>query len=161
MPMNYSVKGDQWMGLVWMLIGFFVILGSLNLGMGELRQPGPGFSPLVWGTLLAGLGVIIILKSRKKEQGEGDAKKEGVEIFSSANRKTLFCSVAIMLGYILLFEPLGFIISTFLFFFSLMKLTRPGQWIIPFLISIASSAGAYLVFSWSLKCQLPEGFWGF
>lgn len=38
--------------LTWAVLGALVILGSLDLGTGSLREPGPGFWPLISGLMI-------------------------------------------------------------------------------------------------------------
>jgi len=154
-------KADRVAGLIWLLLGMFLCLESVELKLGEFHKPGPGFTPFLWGALLGGLGLILVIAGPAGGIGEGKPGLEGKGFLSKGNRKTLLCTMGVVLGYILLFEPLGFIPATLLFFFSLAKLTRPGQWLFPLLFSAGSVSVAYLVFSLWLKCQLPEGILGF
>ena len=71
------------------------------------------------------------------------------------NRKTLLWGFLIFLGYILVFERIGFPLSSFIFFFLLFKLTAPQKWLMPSVLSAGAVMVSYLVFSVWLKIPLP------
>lgn len=59
---------DLWWGGILALLGLAVaIYAALSYDIGTLRQMGPGFFPLVLGSLLAVLGVLILLPALVRE----------------------------------------------------------------------------------------------
>ena len=71
-------------------------------------------------------------------------------------------TVVILFGYILVLEPLGFLVTTFVSLLLLFKLSEPRKWVTPVLLSGVTAVLSYLVFSVWLQCQLPKGvlrFW--
>ena len=71
-------------------------------------------------------------------------------------------TVAILLGYILLLEPLGFLLTTFVCLLFLFKLSEPRRWVMPTILSACTATLSYLIFSVWLQSQLPKGllkFW--
>jgi putative tricarboxylic transport membrane protein len=65
--------------------------------------------------------------------------------------------MVILFGYIVLLEPLGFLLTTFLCLLPLFKLSEPERWVRPLVLSCSIAILSYLVFSVWLQCQLPKG----
>jgi putative tricarboxylic transport membrane protein len=154
-------KGNRMSGLIWVVIGIAVCIGAIQLGLGHLHNPGTGLSPFMSGSLLVFLGIILLFTGVSKKSGKEDHVYERKGIVVKGNQKILFLTLLVLVGYILLFEFLGFSLSTFFFFFSLCKLTRPKRWLMPLLFSGSSVILSYLIFSVWLKAQLPAGIVGF
>lgn len=149
-------KSDRVIGFIWLVVGISFCAGSIGLKLWDLQKPGPGFLPFLSGSLLILLGLILLFSPSTKESA-AEKKEEGPAVRTKENRRRLISSFSILLGYILLFEPLGFFFSTFLFFFFLFKLTEPKRWLIPSMASGATVILSYLVFSVWLKVTLPPG----
>jgi len=60
-----------------------------------------------------------------------------------------------------LMEPLGFLPTSFLFLFLLFKITKPGSWLEPFILSGATAVATYYVFSVWLRVPFPRGMLAF
>jgi hypothetical protein len=69
-------------------------------------------------------------------------------------------TLAGLLGYALLLEPLGFILCTLIFMIVLLAFVEPQRWFLVLLVSIATTTASYLIFQLWLKSQLPSGFLG-
>jgi hypothetical protein len=95
-----------------------------------------------------------ILKKLKRLKAEKPAlsfrgfKEVGLLVFS-------------LLGFISLLELLGFTLCTLLFMAFLLKVVGFQEWKTVILGSLFTSVGAFLLFQWVLKCQLPTGIMGF
>lgn len=150
------LKDDEVFGLIWFIAGLVTSIGALKLELGVLEKPGPGFMPFLLGLALAVLGLVLMLMAvithLTTEQGE---RKE--EVFERDNLTRLLFVVAILLGYIVLFDYVGFVSSSFLFFFLLLKYLTPKKWLEPLIISGSAVLISYLVFCVWLKAQLPGG----
>jgi putative tricarboxylic transport membrane protein len=154
-------KGDRVGGIVWFVLGVGLCVGAIRLSLGSLHNPGPGFTPFLSGSLLGIFGLILVCSRSSKEMMPQQETKEVGATPVSENRKRLIWTIFTLLVYILLFEALGFLLSTFLFFVSLFKLTNPGGWRAPLMLSAGSVVATYIVFSIWLKCQLPAGILAF
>jgi putative tricarboxylic transport membrane protein len=151
------LNSDQVCGVIWFLIGLSMCIGSFKLSLGEIHNPGPGFMPFLTGAVLALLGLVLILLAivRKLRREEGG---EGKEIFFvRENRKRFLISTATLLGYTVLFEPIGYLLSTFIFFYIMIKLMTPKGWLMPLVLSGSATILGYLVFTVWLKAQFPKG----
>lgn len=145
---------DRIGGLIWLALGIYLCHEAITLNIGGLHKPGPGFTPLLAGASLIVFGLVLIFFFDSEEPGEkGGSKLKGRG--GEENRKTLLISFVIFVGYILVFERIGFSLSTFFFFFLLFKLTDPKRWLMPSVISASAVILSYLVFSVWLKTPLP------
>ncbi len=143
-------------GVIWIVIGVFLCIASIELRLGDLRNPGPGFMPFIAGVFFAVFGIILRLQASPKEidkKGRSPIEK----IRSAWNRKELVFTLLALLGYILLLTPLGFIFTTFLFLFFLFKTMEPKRWFLPLISSLSLTIFTYLIFTIWLKCQFPRG----
>ncbi len=138
-------------GLIWFVLGLGLCIESIKLGFGELGNPGAGFMPFISGTFLGLSGLTLTLPSILRRTGEG--KSEGLK----ANWKDFLFTLLALFAYSLFLEPLGFLLSTFLFLFFLFKLGEPKKWFMPLVLSISTIILSYLIFSVFLKCQFPRG----
>jgi len=117
--------------------------------------------PFLAGACLGLFGLALIFLPSSEESGVEKEETKGKDAEVRANQKKLLFAFLTLVGYILFFEPLGFFLSTFVFFFLLFKLTDPKRWLMPSVLSISSVFLSYLIFSVWLKCSLPVGILNF
>lgn len=151
-------------GLIWVLMGIGICLGSIKLKLGDFHTPGAGFLPFFSGVLLGIFGLILmlsmLLSQEREEKNEVDGKDRTKRHWRSFLNPSL--TMVILFGYILMLEPLGFLLTTFVCLLLLFKLSEPKKWVTPLALSGATAVLSYLVFSVWLQCQLPKGllrFW--
>jgi putative tricarboxylic transport membrane protein len=151
-------------GLIWVLLGIGICIGSVTLRLGDFHTPGAGFLPFVAGVLLGIFGLILmfstLISQAREEKDAGD--QEGLTKRGWGRFLNPSLTVAILFGYILLLEPLGFLLTTFVCLLTLFKLSEPKRWVTPLILSGTTAVLSYLVFSVWLQCQLPKGllrFW--
>lgn len=158
-------KHDVVGGLIWVILGICLCVESIKLKiiLGGFHIPGAGFMPFLAGTLLGILGFILIFCGTFK--GLRKDKEVKVEkIFVKNNWKHFLnplLNLLILIAYVLLLEPLGFLLTTFLFLFLLLKLSMPKQWLVPLVLSISAVIISHLVFSIWLQCHFPRGIFRF
>ena len=149
-------------GGIWLLVGAGFCLGSLKLKIGGLHNPGAGFIPFLVGVLLMAFGLIMILsflfgfRTRREKNGKGEGGKEYL-----VNLRAPFLTLLILTGYVILLEPVGFLLTTFLCLFLLFKISDPKRWLLPVGLSLGTVVISYLVFSVWLKNPFPRGILGF
>jgi putative tricarboxylic transport membrane protein len=149
-------------GLVWLMLGIGLCIGSVKLKLGGFHTPGPGFMPFLSGALLGIFGLILIFPTARSGEGEEAKEKETSVIWNWKKLISPFLTLLILFLYLLLLEPLGFILTTFICLFFLFKLSEPRKWMRPVILSVCTSITSYLVFSVWLQCQFPRGlikFW--
>lgn len=154
-------KGDLTTALILEVLGFWVIIESYNMGLGTLKNPGSGLLPFLLGILLCLLAIPICissLKDLKKINIVAADKKEVV--MNWLHFKDVILITAFFVGYFLILDFVGFVISTFLFLFGLFWIGYPKRWLLVFTATSLSVALSYLIFVVFLKISFPLGFWG-
>jgi putative tricarboxylic transport membrane protein len=150
-------KNDLIPGVIWLGLGMAVAVIAYNLKLGTLRNPGPGLMPFFLGIILSICSLPIIVRSfliikRKKKQGD-EGMWSGVEF-----RKLIFVLTS-LLGYTMLLEKIGFVLTTFLLLLSLFKTINSQKWSWVLIQSGLTVLITFLIFSVFLKVELPWGLW--
>ena len=146
-------------GLVfWLVIAAIVMISSWNLGLGEYKNPGPGFFPF-WSALL--LGVLSLSMAGKIYLQKGAVAIGGrVDLWKDLNWGKNTIVIAALFAYCLILPTLGYLLSTMalmmvLFYVGKMKLRAV---IAGAMLAVLLS---YFIFLYGLKTPLPRGIWGF
>jgi hypothetical protein len=152
-------KQDLISGLIWVFLGGIICVGSVNLRLGNLQRPGPGFLPFLSGTFLILFGLMLGVYPIFKGIAKGGTNDK--EIWTTMNWKSFSFTLLALLGYAFLLEFMGFYSSAFVFLFFLFKFKEPKKWVIPFITAGITVTVSYIIFSVWLKCQFPRGLIGF
>lgn len=145
------VKADRWIGFLFALFSFYVCVESVRLGLGTYQQPGAGFVPFCAGVILGVLSLALIFLAFVR-----DAKK--AETWHNPDR-ILMVFLAI-LGFTLLLEWLGFILSALLLIWFLLKVVERRGWTFSVGVALLVAGASYVVFDVWLRAQLPAGILG-
>jgi len=148
-----KIRYDRVGGVIWMALGTALGIGSIKLGLGTLHRPGPGFMPFLAGSLLGLLGLALLLSKTQ----EGSEKKRGEEISLRKFWEKGVYALIVSFLYILLLEPLGFLIATLLLIFALQKIMGARKWFVPISISFLAVGVSYLIFIVWLRISFPSG----
>jgi hypothetical protein len=145
-----ALKGELAFAALFAALGLYWIGGSLELPIWSGFAPDSGFLPLVYGVLLTGLSIAVMVMLF-------------VSPVEEVEREPLFKSLLILGGLVVsvsLLGVLGFVIPLFgmmLFYYAYVER-------LPLLRSIVVAAGTIaflvLVFEHWLKIPLPLGPWG-
>ena len=146
---------DRASGLIWMVLGVALGIGSLRLGFGTFHKPGPGFMPFLTGCLLALLGLLLAFLSTPGFPKHPVETEDRVSLKSFLGKGAF--SLVVSFVYVLLLDPLGFVLATFLLIFSLLKIMGTRKWAAPLLISILTVVASYLIFEVWLRINFPKG----
>lgn len=124
------------------------------------------FIPRLWGTALLILSIILIirgLRTRKNEIAAG--KQNSIEILGILKEKReVILSFAMLTVYIIMMEPVGFLISTALYIDIQTMILTPKEkrnFIKPLLVAILFACVIDSVFVQFLNVMLPAGLIGF
>jgi putative tricarboxylic transport membrane protein len=130
-------------GAVAMLIfGLFWVWIASGLGLTRDGGPGPGFFPLVLGLIVATLAAINILRPE-------------VDRIELPQLRRILLILAALVGYAILLEPLGYVVSTaLLLLFLFAALAERRQWWQP-VSALVVSCATYYVFRLVLSVPLP------
>jgi len=126
---------------------------SLNLSLGNIHNPGPGFVPFFLGLSLAFLSVLafFIPDLRMNEEAFWDSWRRG---------KNILLIFAGLIVYLLLFQTLGFLVNTFWMIIYLMKLAGAEGYRKSILVSILAMVVLYIIFYRLLIIPFPRGILG-
>jgi putative tricarboxylic transport membrane protein len=140
---------------------FFLVLG-LAYGAGALALPdalfGNPWEPKVYPLIISAgmiLVSIFLMAAELKKQKAGKAEAKAEFKMGSEGKIVAFVSVLSIL-YMLAFERLGYIISTFLFIEAIMLYISKGKkMLVPTLIAAFFAVGVYFLFGKVLAITLP------
>ena len=130
-------------GAVAMLVfGLFWVWIASGLGLTRESGPGPGFFPMVLGLIVATLAAINILRPE-------------VDRVELPQLRRILLILAALVGYAILLEPLGYVVSTaLLLLFLFAALSERRHWWQP-VSALAVSFATYYVFRLVLSVPLP------
>jgi hypothetical protein len=135
-------------GCMFLLVGLAFAAGALQYSMGKPARPGPGYFPLILSLLLAGLGVIVVLRSLRVH-AEGGNPIGGIA----------WRPLAVVIGSILVFAlalpTLGLLLSGPLLIVLVSLAGREFSWKGALLNSAILTAGSWVVFIWGLGLTIP------
>ena len=133
---------------------FFAAL-SFTSPSAQADAVGPRFFPLVASAVLVlgGLGLVVTsLRSRDASTRAPD--EENVPLGRLVMVFTLFA------GFLLIFEPVGFLISTALFMTVMTSYVRPDRWKTNGIVGVLTSLVIHFSFTQLLGVDLPVGVLG-
>ena len=134
-------------------LGLVFIGGGLKMGLGPLNAPGPGFFPAALGVVFSLLSAaLFVTAARKKGSSEKKSfwKEEGSWV-------KIFPSLLSLVFYLVFLDFLGYLLTTSLFIFSLLKLVGKKGWAASIIMAIIVSVGTYAMFRMGLGVLLPRG----
>jgi len=145
---------DRLGGLLWMVIGIAICIGSIRLGPGSVSAPGPGLVPLGCGLLLAALGLTLLLFHDRRDPARREAPSE-----KSLAWHRMLLALGYLVAYALLLDVVGFLVVTALWVGANCRLGKMN-WGKTAIISVIATLSSYLLFDYVLKVRLPRGTWG-
>ena len=137
------------------LIGFSILIFilSLELGFGEIQNPGPGFMPIHVSVVIFVLSLLVLVM----EMGKSDKDEGGGPSIIWKNFKKPVFLVIVLSGYTLFLEVFGYLIDTFLLMFLTFSISMPKKWYMNMMIAAIIASLSFLVFYKCLRMQLPTG----
>ncbi len=131
----------------WIGVGIFFAIEGIRLNVGILKNPGPGFLPLMMATLLVLFSLFILIKGLMKSKAP----------LSTILWKRQFLAVVSVFFYIFLLEFIDFLLSTFFFMVILFAILikERNRWPKVLLYSAAVALAAWLVFYVIIRTPFP------
>jgi len=149
--MNKKFTGEKIVNMGLFLLSVFYLTYSLNhYKLGTVRMPKEGFMPLVLGigmTIISGFLMI------QAFLGKGDAK----DVKLSFSWIRFGALIVVSLTYALLLQKLGYLIGTFLFLLSVLKIAGVKGYLKPLIVSVICAVSFYIIFKMALGVMLPSG----
>jgi len=151
--MKIQALPDRITSLVFFLLAILVMRESLNLSLGDIHNPGPGFIPFFLGLSL------ILLSSLNFCSPDRRTDEEAFRAIWKKG-KNIFLIFAGLLFYLLLFNTLGFLINTFWLMIYLIRLAGAEGFKKGILISLLTIVVIYIIFYRLLIIPFPRGILG-
>ena len=142
--------------ILWLLFSVIVCIESYKLNIGTLHNPGPGFYPFSIGLTLILFSLIVLLSSIFLQKEEASQEKTG----EKSNIKDILLVVISLFLYAIVYEHLGFVLSTFLFIIFILKIIERKKWPVAISFAFFTAAISYVVFNLWLNANLPKGILG-
>jgi putative tricarboxylic transport membrane protein len=142
--------------LIIIVISAIFCISSLKLGLGRFNDPGPGLIPFWVGCFLVFLSLGVII-----ETYIWDKSRTKIRLFEKGRRKVVLEVLLSFIGYYMVLNILGFILSTFLFLIFLFKISGGETWKVALIESAITIIGTYCLFVYAVGITFPVGFLGF
>lgn len=138
-------------------VGLFFSFYGRTVEVGTWNEPGPGFMPFWTGLTLAVMAFFLFLGSFRKR----DWPLLPDFFPRSDSWKRVLMAFFGLIAYLLLFQYVGFTLTTFFFVLFLVKCVFPQSWTRSLVTAFLTAILARLLFVNLLETQLPKGFFGF
>jgi hypothetical protein len=139
---------------VFMALGAYIGISGWMLGFGGWQQPGSGFIAVLSGCLLCGLSGLWFVMALIKAGAREPARRFFPD--SGSARRVLSITVALV-GFTVILERAGFLISCFLLMVFLMRAVEPQRWRTTLVFAFLTTVLCVLIFQIWLKVEFPEG----
>lgn len=144
-------------GLLFLIGGIYGSVLSLQLPLGNWREPGPGMLPLGLSMLLFISGLLWLVFGKGEKEGK---MKEGKAPWHEIVQKltTPLKILGVTFGFILLLERLGYLLTASLYLFLLFFWISRYRWWLAIGLSFMVGVGSWYFFGKILSVRLPQGF---
>ena len=136
-------------------LALVALLEASKLPFGRLSSPQAGFFPLILAIFLAIFSLVLMAQTINEPKEESGASRGGSAIW-----KRIILAVGALVVFGVLFESLGYIISTFLLIAFLLRAVEQQKWSLVVVVAFFTSLATYLVFGLLLNAPLPGGILG-
>ncbi len=154
---------NKFTGLLAVILGAVYSIGALSLRGPSMGDPlGPKVFPLIIGIFSILLGVLLILR----EVRIPEERRQKISFQLPAQGKILFRLIGLTsvfgIVYGLLFDSLGYLISTMIFMvFVMFLVNKSSRWMQNIIVSLGFSIITYVGFATLLHLSLPRGILNF
>ena len=149
-------KRDILSSLFFFIFGVLFIISSFSYSIWDRYGPGPGFFPLVLGSIFSILSLVFFLVRSIGSADTGEALTESDSLKPSEIYKTLIYLLLIVCFYFL-FDRLGSLLTIFLFMIVVLAVLNRRSLRLSLTISLLSSLVTYVLFVRLLGVSLPGG----
>src|SRR5262245_40657293 len=136
--------------ILFLLLALGAFIESMKLPFGRISAPAAGFFPAVLAVLLA-VNSLFILVGVLRRGHDGAAQGE------SLKWKKILLALGSLLVFGLVFERLGYLLTTFLFIIYLLRIVERQSWRLALSVALSASLVSYIVFGLLLGTPLPAG----
>jgi putative tricarboxylic transport membrane protein len=140
------------------IVGGFLVYSGLTLdeGFAKVDPVGPKFFPLVIGVAALLLAVILAVAIPRGSKGEADAG-EDIDPEAPGDWRTVGLLVALFVAMILLVNPVGWVITSALFFAGAATILGAKHYVRNIVIGVVLALASFYAFYSGLGIPLPAG----
>lgn len=159
--MFFKKYGDIVVGVFFMVLSAALIVMAKMLPKSKVMEIGPDFMPIVIGSvtfILAAILTFLSIKNFKMHEKE----LENVEI-PDCDYKRVLLSIILVLIYVFVLQPVGFILSTLVYLLLQMLVLSPDDERDPkhivrlVIIDVVFTLVVFFLFRYGFKIVLPAG----
>ena len=148
---------DYACSVLFLIFGIFMFIQSLSIHSMMDKDVGSGFVPKIVAMAIIVISAIKLLLTFLSKKSE-EAKKSDEDIMGG------LLNIVLLAIYVVLFKPLGFILSTFIYLFfqiTLLSTEKNRNLILFGIISVVAPVVIYALFVYVIKMPLPTGLLSF
>jgi len=144
---------DVYSALFLTILSAVTCILAYRLSLGSIHNPGAGLIPFGVAALLGFMSIGLFLRGLRRSAGE--PRSEGM--FKGVEWRGVALTLCGLLGYGVVFNRLGFRLSTFFLMLLLVGGVGRQKWWSTFAVSFFTVVFAYLIFVVWLRCPFPAG----
>ncbi len=141
-------SADAIAGGALLVMGAGAVVGAVQLQIGSPDEPQPGFFPFLAGLILVVLSGLLIRQALR-------GRSSGGEPLTHLKQPVL--AMLGLVGYVLLLEPLGYVLATAVLTAVLLFVLKVRRGLSYWLTLVLLPVGSYFLFDRLLDVPLPEG----
>lgn len=163
--MFFRKYGDIIVGLFYTALGGFTIYLAQQLPKSKVMKIGPDFMPMVIGVLIVALALMLLFSSIKNFKANA-AKAEAMPADTSDYKRVL-ASLVLVVIYVNILAPVGFILSTLGYLFLQIIVLAPDDRrtakniLMYAIIDVIFVLVVFFLFRYGFKIVLPSGIFSF
>ena len=144
--------------IITIAVGLTYMIMAFNFPDATIGRPmEPKIFPIMLGIVLTILGLALLIEELIKNSKNKDANKETIKLSFGNNGKKIAITVINAIIYALLFNILGYILSTIIFLeIELLIFGGLKSWKVSTIVSVIFSIIAFLIFNTLLGLYLPK-----
>jgi hypothetical protein len=151
----FTTKSEALFCLGLTVLFTFILVVSVQLGFGSMKNPGTGFSP----AFISLFGIAFSLSLLVQHLCARGRTQPGKRIFAVGQKRRFLAMIATFCGWLILMPWLGFILVTFLATLAFAKIMGLEGWWRSILLAIGAAVFIYLLFDVWFYADLPRGIW--
>lgn len=144
-------RADFLVGIFLAIFGLWVFIQAGEYSSRGVNSYGPNFWPQVLASLLVAASLILLWQTWSVKP---------LHWITSIDRSGFIqvaTAIAVSIAYVFSMEQLGFLLSSFIFMFIMVKLLGHGGWIKPMAVAAGVTLVIYGIFHLFLKIPMPHG----
>lgn len=144
--------------IITIAVGLTYMIMAFNFPDATIGRPmEPKIFPIMLGIVLTILGLALLIEELIKNSKNKDANKETIKLSFGNNGKKIAITIINAIAYAMLFNILGYVISTIIFLeIELLIFGGLKSWKVSTIVSILFSVIAFLIFNTFLGLYLPK-----